>query len=214
MTDQIERGEVRVTARVVEPLKSRVKLEFEVSDSGIGMRSEDIPRALEAEILRLHQTEHWPIGTIATQLRVHHGTVRRVQMFHLTTAHPHAAKLADVLKRAATRIEQAVPAGGPDHGGGLAGEQEGGGAPIDLVATPRSGDGDLVAFRLNRTLGWILTGFALVIGFGSVHLGWHYALDGIVAAFAAWGIWWVAGRCTQWLMAERRQAEAPIPATA
>ena len=37
-----------------------------------------IPRALEAEILRLHHTEHWPIGTIATQLRVHHGTVRRV----------------------------------------------------------------------------------------------------------------------------------------
>jgi transposase len=37
-----------------------------------------IPRALEAEILRLHQVEHWPIGTIATQLRVHHSTVRRV----------------------------------------------------------------------------------------------------------------------------------------
>jgi len=37
-----------------------------------------IPRALEAEILRLHATEHWPIGTIARQLRVHHGTVRRV----------------------------------------------------------------------------------------------------------------------------------------
>src|SRR3990172_8455532 len=37
-----------------------------------------IPRALEAEILRLHHTEHWPIGTIARQLRVHHGTVRRV----------------------------------------------------------------------------------------------------------------------------------------
>jgi len=37
-----------------------------------------IPRALEAEILRLHATEHWPIGTIATQLRVHHSTVRRV----------------------------------------------------------------------------------------------------------------------------------------
>jgi transposase len=37
-----------------------------------------IPRALETEILRLHQTEHWPIGTIAAQLRVHHGTVRRV----------------------------------------------------------------------------------------------------------------------------------------
>ena len=37
-----------------------------------------IPRALEAEILRLHHTEHWPIGTLATQLRVHHSTVRRV----------------------------------------------------------------------------------------------------------------------------------------
>lgn len=37
-----------------------------------------ISRALEAEILRLHQVEHWPVGTIARQLRVHHGTVRRV----------------------------------------------------------------------------------------------------------------------------------------
>jgi transposase len=37
-----------------------------------------ISRALEAEILRLYHTEHWPIGTIATQLRVHHTTVRRV----------------------------------------------------------------------------------------------------------------------------------------
>ena len=37
-----------------------------------------IARALETEILRLHQTEHWPIGTIATQLRIHHSTVRRV----------------------------------------------------------------------------------------------------------------------------------------
>src|ERR1700675_2541897 len=37
-----------------------------------------IPRALEAEIVRLHYTEHWPVGTIAAQLRVHHATVRRV----------------------------------------------------------------------------------------------------------------------------------------
>ena len=37
-----------------------------------------IPQALEAEILRLHDAEHWPIGTIARQLRVHHSTVRRV----------------------------------------------------------------------------------------------------------------------------------------
>ena len=37
-----------------------------------------IARALEAEIVRLHHAEHWPIGTIAAQLRVHHSTVRRV----------------------------------------------------------------------------------------------------------------------------------------
>jgi transposase len=37
-----------------------------------------IPRALEAEILRLHHAEHWPIGTIAAQLRVHHSTVHRL----------------------------------------------------------------------------------------------------------------------------------------
>lgn len=37
-----------------------------------------ISRALEAEILRLYHTEHWPIGTLATQLRLHHATVRRV----------------------------------------------------------------------------------------------------------------------------------------
>ena len=36
-----------------------------------------IPRALQAEILRLYHGEGWPIGTIARQLRVHHGTVRR-----------------------------------------------------------------------------------------------------------------------------------------
>jgi transposase len=37
-----------------------------------------IPRVLEAEIVRLHYAEHWPVGTIAAQLRVHYTTVRRV----------------------------------------------------------------------------------------------------------------------------------------
>jgi uncharacterized protein Yka (UPF0111/DUF47 family) len=36
------------------------------------------------------------------------GTVRRAQMFHVKEAPPHAAALADVLKRAATLIETAV----------------------------------------------------------------------------------------------------------
>ena len=37
-----------------------------------------ISRAMEAEVLRLHHAEHWPIGTIARQLILHHSTVRRV----------------------------------------------------------------------------------------------------------------------------------------
>ena len=36
-----------------------------------------IPRALEAEIVRLHHVEHGPIGTRARPLRVHHSTVCR-----------------------------------------------------------------------------------------------------------------------------------------
>lgn len=37
-----------------------------------------ISRELEAEILRLYHAEHWPVGTLARQLHVHHDTVRRV----------------------------------------------------------------------------------------------------------------------------------------
>ena len=37
-----------------------------------------IRRELEVEILRLYRAEHWKIGTIAMQLRVHHAVVRRV----------------------------------------------------------------------------------------------------------------------------------------
>jgi len=37
-----------------------------------------IPPDLEAQILRYHHVEKWRVGTIARQLRVHHGTVARV----------------------------------------------------------------------------------------------------------------------------------------
>ena len=36
------------------------------------------PAEVEAEIVRLYHAEQWKVGTIATQLRVHHGVVRRV----------------------------------------------------------------------------------------------------------------------------------------
>lgn len=37
-----------------------------------------IPKETEAEIVRLYHGEHWPIGTIAGQLGLHHTTVQRV----------------------------------------------------------------------------------------------------------------------------------------
>lgn len=40
-----------------------------------------------------------------------------------------------------------------------------------------------------RWLGWIMTGFAFIILIGSVHLGWHYAVDGYLSALLTVGIW-------------------------
>lgn len=37
-----------------------------------------VPGDTECEILRLHYGEHWPVGTIATQLQIHEDVVRRV----------------------------------------------------------------------------------------------------------------------------------------
>jgi len=37
-----------------------------------------IPLELETKILRLHDVEKWPVGTIATQLQLHHSVVERV----------------------------------------------------------------------------------------------------------------------------------------
>jgi hypothetical protein len=47
----------------------------------------------------------------------------------------------------------------------------------------------LAAFRLGRLIGWFMTGYAVIIFVGSVHLGWHYAVDGIFGALAMIAIW-------------------------
>ena len=61
------------------------------------------------------------------------------------------------------------------------------------------------AWRLGRKMGWIMSAFAFVIWIGSIHLGWHYALDGIVAAAMTLGIWWFSG----WLVERFVFREAP-----
>jgi len=52
----------------------------------------------------------------------------------------------------------------------------------------------LGGFQINRKLGYFLTAYAALIWFGSIHLGWHYAIDGIVSIALTFGIWKVCGR--------------------
>jgi hypothetical protein len=51
-------------------------------------------------------------------------------------------------------------------------------------------------FACRRALGWALTLFAVIIWIGSVHLGWHYAIDGLAGALLAMIIWAISGAYT------------------
>jgi PAP2 superfamily len=46
-----------------------------------------------------------------------------------------------------------------------------------------------MAFRFSKLLGLCATAYAIIIFIGSIHLGWHYAVDGIFSAIGMWGIW-------------------------
>ena len=52
----------------------------------------------------------------------------------------------------------------------------------------------LVGCRSNWVFGSILSVFFLCILVGSVHLGWHYAVDGYVSIVLTALIWWIVGR--------------------
>ena len=51
----------------------------------------------------------------------------------------------------------------------------------------------LLGWRVDRRLGIAFTVFAVAILVGSVHLAWHYAIDGYLAAVLTVVIWRVAG---------------------
>jgi PAP2 superfamily len=52
----------------------------------------------------------------------------------------------------------------------------------------------LIGFRYGKIPGIIASAYAFIIFIGSIHLGWHYAVDGIFAAVGMWAIWWAADR--------------------
>ena len=49
-------------------------------------------------------------------------------------------------------------------------------------------------WHLSRVLGAVLTVYTALIWVGSVHLGWNYAVDGIVSLAVLAAIWWSVGR--------------------
>jgi hypothetical protein len=51
----------------------------------------------------------------------------------------------------------------------------------------------LVGWRSGSVPGIVLTAYAVVIFIGSVHLGWHYAIDGYAGIAGTWLIWKFAG---------------------
>lgn len=59
----------------------------------------------------------------------------------------------------------------------------------------------LVCRRVDRRLGWFMAAFVGVTLVGSVHLGWHYAIDGYVSILLTWPLWRLAG----WLAQPRRR---------
>ena len=72
----------------------------------------------------------------------------------------------------------------------------------------------LLCWRVQRLLGWLMTGFLVLILIGSVHLGWHYAVDGYLALALTWPIWRLAGWLVDLDPLFRKTKDKAQPATA
>ena len=62
----------------------------------------------------------------------------------------------------------------------------------------------VAAWRRARRLSLLLWLYTAVIVVGSVHLAWHYALDGYVSILLIFPLWWAAGRVSTWWYARTR----------
>jgi hypothetical protein len=65
-------------------------------------------------------------------------------------------------------------------------------------------------FATHRPTGYALAGFAGIIFFGSVHLGWHYAVDGLLGGAVSLLLWKLAGAWTAQLY-DRGKESPPAP---
>lgn len=64
----------------------------------------------------------------------------------------------------------------------------------------------IAAYRINKWLGYGFAAYAVLIWFGSVYLGWHYAIDGFISAGLTFAIWRLAGR-----LIKRLEAACAMP---
>lgn len=76
-------------------------------------------------------------------------------------------------------------------------------AALGISAFPSMHNASAVLFALafrqvSRGLGIFFTAYAAVILVGSVHLGWHYAVDGYAGIALAAAAWWLCGPISRW----------------
>ena len=70
----------------------------------------------------------------------------------------------------------------------------------------------LAARRVSRRAGHLMLGFLLVIIVGSVHLGYHYAMDGVVSLLGTIVLWLVAGALARRITMSGAASNEDVPA--
>lgn len=63
----------------------------------------------------------------------------------------------------------------------------------------------ILGFAISRWVGLGYAAFAFLIFLGSIHLGWHYAVDGYLSALVTLALWWLSGRIVRWWDAKTGQ---------
>lgn len=58
----------------------------------------------------------------------------------------------------------------------------------------------MLSWQINSALGVVSLFFLIVIMVGSVHLGWHYAVDGYVSILLTFPIWHISGMAAKYCL--------------